>query len=165
MTTHEVSRQARHLLHDARQHRNHNMNLDFIALALRGKSAGFGKVLKMIDDMSALLKREGKDDENEDEIKATNIAGKDLDSKIDEEKESLASVNDEIKALEDGIVDLDRQVVTATNQRKEENSEFTTQLAANNAAIQLVEMAKNRMNKFYNPKMYKAPPKRELSEE
>merc|ERR1719387_1189509 len=26
-------------------------------------------------------------------------------------------------------------------------------------------MAKNRMNKFYNPKMYKAPPKRELSEE
>merc|ERR1719183_3145384 len=26
-------------------------------------------------------------------------------------------------------------------------------------------MAKNRMNKFYNPKQYKAPPKRELSEE
>merc|ERR1711957_122242 len=25
--------------------------------------------------------------------------------------------------------------------------------------------AKNRLNKFYNPKMYKAPPKRELSEE
>jgi len=180
MTTHEVSRQAIGMLHQARQQQHaqhHHVNLDFIALALRGKSAGFGKVLKMIDDMSALLKQEGKDDEekkeyceqkfdeNEDEIKATNIAGKDLDSKIDEEKESLASVNDEIKALEDGIVDLDRQVVTATNQRKEENSEFTTQLAANNAAIQLVEMAKNRMNKFYNPKMYKAPPKRELSEE
>merc|ERR1719453_1800078 len=26
-------------------------------------------------------------------------------------------------------------------------------------------MAKNRMNKFYNPSMYKAPPKRELTEE
>merc|ERR1719456_1025210 len=26
-------------------------------------------------------------------------------------------------------------------------------------------MAKNRMNKFYNPKMYKAAPKRQLSEE
>merc|ERR1711871_10333 len=38
-------------------------------------------------------------------------------------------------------------------------------LAANNAAVQLIEMAKNRMNKFYNPKLYKAPPKRELSEE
>merc|ERR1719262_1883080 len=38
-------------------------------------------------------------------------------------------------------------------------------MASNNAAIQLIEMAKNRMNKFYNPKMYKAPPKRELSEE
>merc|ERR1711920_691702 len=26
-------------------------------------------------------------------------------------------------------------------------------------------MGKNRLNKFYNPKLYKAPPKRELSEE
>merc|ERR1719424_1789360 len=28
-----------------------------------------------------------------------------------------------------------------------------------------MEFAKNRLNKFYNPKLYKAPPKRELSEE
>merc|ERR1719174_2448567 len=33
------------------------------------------------------------------------------------------------------------------------------------AAKELIPMAKNRMNKFYNPKLYKAPPKRELSEE
>merc|ERR1719198_842998 len=38
-------------------------------------------------------------------------------------------------------------------------------MASNTAAKQLVEMAKNRMNKFYNPKMYKPPPKRELTEE
>ena len=38
-----------------------------------------------------------------------------------------------------------------------------THLAANNAAVELLGMAKNRMNKFYNSKMYKA--KRELSEE
>merc|ERR1719262_1162000 len=38
-------------------------------------------------------------------------------------------------------------------------------MASNNAAIQLIEMVKNRMNKFYNPKMYKPPPKRELTEE
>merc|ERR1719335_144261 len=33
------------------------------------------------------------------------------------------------------------------------------------AAKELIEMAKNRMNKFYNPSMYKAPPKRELTME
>merc|ERR1719387_2477364 len=33
------------------------------------------------------------------------------------------------------------------------------------AAKELIGFAKNRMNKFYNPKLYKAPPKRELSAE
>merc|ERR1719262_168250 len=31
--------------------------------------------------------------------------------------------------------------------------------------MKLIEFAKNRMNKFYNPKLYKPPPKRELTEE
>merc|ERR1711979_67793 len=30
---------------------------------------------------------------------------------------------------------------------------------------ELLGFAKNRLNKFYNPKLYKAPPKRDLSEE
>merc|ERR1719159_2206103 len=38
-------------------------------------------------------------------------------------------------------------------------------MAANNAAIELIGFAKNRMQKFYNPKLYKPPPKRELTEE
>merc|ERR1719159_1567208 len=33
------------------------------------------------------------------------------------------------------------------------------------AAKQLIGLAKNRLNKYYNPDMYKPPPKRELSEE
>merc|ERR1719446_2044244 len=77
----------------------------------------------------------------------------------------MGTAQEEMKALQDGIVELDRSVAAATAQRKEEHAEFTETLAANNAAIQLIEMAKNRMNKFYNPKLYKAPPKRELSEE
>merc|ERR1719359_2735080 len=32
------------------------------------------------------------------------------------------------------------------------------------AAKQLIGMAKNRLNKFYNPTLYKPPPKREVSE-
>merc|ERR1719197_1967301 len=38
-------------------------------------------------------------------------------------------------------------------------------MASDNAAVDLLGFAKNRLNKFYNPKLYKAPPKRELSEE
>merc|ERR1719454_2302380 len=38
-------------------------------------------------------------------------------------------------------------------------------MASNNAAKELIGIAKNRLNKFYNPKLYKAAPKRELSEE
>merc|ERR1719198_2861372 len=38
-------------------------------------------------------------------------------------------------------------------------------MASDSAAKELLGFAKNRLNKFYNPKLYKAPPKRELSEE
>merc|ERR1719337_558847 len=38
-------------------------------------------------------------------------------------------------------------------------------MAGNTAAKELILLAKNRLNKFYNPKLYKAPPKRELSDE
>merc|ERR550537_1771976 len=38
-------------------------------------------------------------------------------------------------------------------------------MASNTAAKELIGFAKNRMMKFYNPKLYKPPPKRELTEE
>jgi len=80
-------------------------------------------------------------------------------------EEAVATLADEIKALSDGIYALDKEVGEATEQRKKEHAEFEAQLAANSAAIELIGIAKNRMQKFYNPKLYKPPPKRELSEE
>jgi len=56
-------------------------------------------------------------------------------------------------------------VAEATEQRKEENEDYTALMASNTAALQLLELAKNRLNQFYNPKLYKPPPKRELTEE
>merc|ERR1719486_1098317 len=38
-------------------------------------------------------------------------------------------------------------------------------MASDSAAKELLGFAKNRLNKFYNPKLYKPPPKRVLSEE
>merc|ERR1719453_103139 len=63
------------------------------------------------------------------------------------------------------IKDLDKSVAEATETRKEESAEYQETKAGNNAAKQLLEVAKNQLNKFYNPKLYKAPPKRELTEE
>merc|ERR1712139_279236 len=59
---------------------------------------------------------------------------------------------------------LDKSVAEATATRKEEHDDYVETLAANSAAKDLLSFAKNRLNKFYNPKLYKAPPKRELSE-
>merc|ERR1712072_1158592 len=84
---------------------------------------------------------------------------------IAKEKEGIAALAAEIKALEEGIAALDKSVAEATEQRKEENSEFTELMANDGAAKELLGFAKNRLNKFYNPKLYKAPPKRVLSEE
>merc|ERR1719301_88313 len=76
----------------------------------------------------------------------------------------IATLASEIKALTEGIEALDKEVAEATEQRKEENEEYTSTMAANSAAVELIGMAKNRMQKFYNPKLYKPPPKRELTE-
>merc|ERR1719197_1287579 len=50
-------------------------------------------------------------------------------------------------------------------QMKEEHADYVAMMQMNSAAMALVEKAKNRMNKFYNPTMYKAPPKKEMSME
>merc|ERR1719213_502072 len=79
--------------------------------------------------------------------------------------EGIKKLTDEIKALEDGIVALDKSVAEATETRKAEHEEFVTVAAQNNAAVQLLGVAENRLNKFYNPAAYKAPERRELTEE
>ena len=54
-------------------------------------------------------------------------------------------------------------VAEATVNRKEENEDYTVFMASDTAAKELIGVAKKRMNKFYNPSMYKVSPKRELS--
>merc|ERR550514_2527625 len=148
-----------------------------IQLALLGKKVGFEKIVKMIDDMVVLLGEEQKDDDaqkewcekefdtSEDKQKDLKRAVAGLEAKIAETKDSIATLVDELAALEKGIKELDKMVAEATEQRKEEHADFVQTSAENNAALQLLDVAKNRLNKFYNPKVYKPPPKRELTEE
>merc|ERR1719480_211962 len=80
-------------------------------------------------------------------------------------KDAIATLTEEIAALEASIKALDKAVAEATEQRKQENSEFKELMASDPAAKEDLGWAKNRLNKFYNPKLYKAPPKRELTRE
>merc|ERR1719401_611376 len=155
----------------------HDPRLDLIELAMHGGKMGFEKIIKMIDELVVDLKKEqALDDEKkqyclseldqaEDKKKGLEWDISDLEKAIADEKETIATLKSEIDALVDGIKKLDQAVSEATETRKEEHEDYVANLAANNAAKDLLAFAKNRLNKFYNPKLYKAPPKRELSEE
>merc|ERR1719473_2240397 len=84
---------------------------------------------------------------------------------IEEMSESSATLASEMASLQKEIKDLDKAVAEATEQRKTEHSEFLTFQTENNAALQLIEKAKNRLNKFYRPTLYKEAPVKELTEE
>merc|ERR1719445_911479 len=153
--------------------------LDFLVLALSGKKAltqtNFDKVIGMIDTMVAELKAEQQDDTDkleycksqldlsDDKKKSLERAVSLLEKDIAKAKELIATLTDDIAALTAGIVALDKSVAEATDQRKAENEEFKALMAADTAAKELLGFAKNRLNKFYNPSSYVAPPKRELS--
>ena len=46
---------------------------------------------------------------------------------------------------------MDELVAEATDTRKEEYEEHVVNLAANNAAVEFLGFAKNRLNEFYKP--------------
>mmetsp|Transcript_137362 Transcript_137362/g.242744 ORF Transcript_137362/g.242744 Transcript_137362/m.242744 type:complete len:684 (+) Transcript_137362:110-2161(+) len=147
---------------------NHRPHLDFIALALRGKKIGFEKIVKMIDEMVETLKSEQLDDDHkleycgaqfdtsEDKLKGLKGAIADLEPKMADAEESIASLAAEIKDLESGISSLDKSVAEATAQRKAEHEDFVELMSGDAAAKELLAFAKNRLNKFYNPKLYAA---------
>merc|ERR1719301_496846 len=89
----------------------------------------------------------------------------DLETAIAADTEGVVTLTAELDALEDSIKALDKAVAEATEQRKEENEDFTELMASDSAAKEVILFAKNRLAKFYNPALYKPPPKRELTED
>jgi len=144
---------------------------------LKSKTTNFAEVIKMIDDMVVLLGKQQKDDEkhkewcegefdkNEDEIKAVKATLGEADAALAELNDSIAQVMEEISTLTKEVEELDKAVAEATEQRKEEHAGYVEFINMNSVALGLVEKAKNRLQKFYNPTLYKAPPKKEMSME
>jgi len=176
VTNKEVIAHAASALKASRKHKK-DYRVDAILLALQGKTVDFSKVIEMIDNMVALLGKEQGDDDAklqqcktdldlaEDKKKELARALMLLEKRIDEDNTAIETLTDEIAALVAGINALDKEVAERTDTRKEENSDYITALAQHKSAHELLSYAKNRMNKFYNPKLYKPAPKREMSEE
>merc|ERR1719161_153513 len=172
----EVREKAFQALNNVRKSRK-NYSIDLIALALRSKKVSFDKVITMIDEMIALSAKQQEEDDakkeyclaqidmTEDKIKEIDLTLSDLEKMMDATDGQIKTLAEELKVLEEDIVKLDRTVAEATFQRKEEHADYEATLAANNAVVGIIEFAKNRLQKFYNPKLYKPPPKRELTEE
>jgi len=145
----------------------------FIEYALSGKKIGFEKVITMIDEMVGTLKKEQADDDSKKEYCSTELDTSDdkkkslekhiadTEASIASTEEGIATTTEEIAELTASIKALDEQVAAATEQRKEENADYKQLVADNTAAKELLSMALNRLNKFYNPKLYVPPAKAE----
>jgi len=172
-TTKAIAKKALYLMNRMPQ----SIPISLIEFSLKSKKVDFSKVVKMVDDLVVVLKKEQVDDDKhkaycekefdstDDKKKSTerDIAG--FESQKQETSGAIEALNAEIASLKAGIVDLDKAVAEATAQRKAEHAEFTQAASENSASLNLIEFAKNRMQKFYNPKLYKPPAPQQMSEE
>merc|ERR1719333_1328846 len=170
-------RVARSLAAIAKKDPAHAPRLALLQYSLRAKSVDFSKILAQIDGMVKVLGEEQKTDDETKTFCSKEISTKDAEqadteeaiaqstAAIEEMTEESATLASEIAGLEKEIKDLDKAVAEATETRKEEHAEFLTFQTENNAAVQLIDKAKNALNKFYRPTLYKEAPKKELTEE
>merc|ERR1719473_203350 len=157
-----------------------NVNMRLILFTMNSKmklksAGGFDEVIKMIDDMVVLLGKQQKEDDkskefcedefekNADETAAAKTKLASEDAALSEQTDAIGVLMEEINTLTAAIAALDKAVADATNQRKEEHAEYVATMQMNEAAMGLVKKAQQRMQKFYNPTLYKAPPKTEMS--
>merc|ERR1719240_1744733 len=177
-TTRSQLRRASTLIRSAmKADKSHTAQREVMLMALRSGLHGFEKVVGMVDGMVGVLEEEQvKDDKTDvwclaeldkakDEAKATEVDIEELASAVDEQRDAIATTASEIAELKAGLEELDKSVAEATELRKKEHEEYVDTSASNQAALELIGMAKNRMNKFYNPTLYKEPEKAAEEEE
>merc|ERR1719191_1259295 len=155
----------------------HSVNRHLMLATLRSGVHGFEKVVGMVDGMVGVLEEEQVTDDKQDiwclaelektaaEAKQTEVDISDLETAVDEMRDGIATVTSEMDDLKAGLVELDKDVAESTDMRKKEHEESLNEAAANGAAVELLGMAKNRMNKFYNPTLYKEPEKKAEEED
>merc|ERR1719146_508334 len=177
-TSRSQMRSARAMIRSAmKTDKAHAVNRHLMLMSLSQGVHGFEKVVGMVEGMVGVLEGEQLQDDKLDtwciaeldkakeEAKATEVDIGELSAAVDEARDAIAATASEIDALKAGLAELDKSVAEATELRKKENAEATESAAANQAAVDLLGMAKNRLNKFYNPTLYVEPAKEAEEEE
>merc|ERR1719387_2612480 len=140
-------------------------------------AGGFEGVMKAIDDMVEVEGKEQKADdtekpwcngefekeEKEEHAEKREIGA--LAADIDEKTDEVDALKEAIESMSTEIEELDKAVSDATDQRKDDHEDYVEELRMSQVAVELVGKARNRLLKFYNPVLYKAPPKRERTME
>jgi hypothetical protein len=161
---------------------HHDVHLSFLLQKMTSKlyskqGPDFGAVSKMIDEMVAVLTNEQAEDAKKKDWCTAELAKaeKELAAKqekmdqnsavISQVEDEIAGLADDVKALEASIAGLDKAVFEATADRKSAHAEYVESLQLTEVAVGLIGKAKNRLMKFYNPTVYKAPPKKEATME
>merc|ERR1719235_1260926 len=145
----------------------------------RGQNSlqGFEDVTKMVDDMVKLEGDEqeadnkkqpwcnGEFEKSDREEKSEKVEIEKLEAEVSQDADLIDGINAEIATLKEEIMELDKAVAEATEQRKDEHEDYVENIQLTGTAIELVGKAKNWLQKFYNPTLYKAPPKHERTME
>jgi len=143
----------------------------------KNQAMQFDEIMKMIDGMVVVLTKDGAEDvkqktwcEDEfgssakDQATATTVKSQ-VEAEIAEITDGISELMEAVNTLTSEVAELDKSVADATEQRKEDHAEFTEALQLSEVAIGLIAKAKNRLQKFYNPTLYKAPPVKEMTME
>lgn len=167
------------------QSRAHSPQIGLLLFNLRSKvrlgnrqgSLQFEEITKMIDAMITLLGKQQAEDakqktwcedefvKSDDESKAATSKKSSLEAAISEQNDELAELMEAINGLTAEVTALDKSVADATVQRKAEHAAFVESAQLTEVAIGLIGKAKQRLQKFYNPVLFKAAPKTERTME
>jgi len=136
-------------------------------------SQNFDEIMKMIDGMVTLLTKESAEDAKQkawcesefeksaDESAAAKTKLSSVAAEIEEIQDEITELSEAINTLTSEVAELDKSVADATAGRKADHAAFVESQQLSEVAIGLIYKAKQRMQKFYQPTLYKAPPKTE----
>jgi len=86
---------------------------------------------------------------NEDKKKVLEYGIKSKQAELANLKDNLDIVITDMEKINSDMVELDKTVGDATEQRKKENAAYTEMLSDTSQAIEILEVAKNRLEEFY----------------
>jgi len=127
----------------------------------------------MIDGMVEVLAKDAAEDEkqkswctdefgqSDKDAAAATTTKTQVEAEIAELTDGISELMEAVNTLTGEVAELDKSVADATEQRKADHAEFTEALQLSEVAVGLIYKAKQRLQKFYNPTLYKAPPKTE----